>query len=159
TAFSPYQVLRNTTEKPLDVSLQVNYMTGMQGSTPVTKNLPTQHLAPSESRQLDLQGPLTTAGLKNFNGSINLLVSFTGKEGDLVLASGSVDQTGTYVFEVEPQGVASSRSKYANYWGVANGNDTMYSLWNPSDTAEDIVATFYYGDGSGKYTLPVHLAP
>ena len=81
------------------------------------------------------------------------------KEGDLVLASGSVDQTGTYVFEVEPQGVASSRSKYANYWGVANGNDTMYSLWNPSDTAEDIVATFYYGDGSGKYTLPVHLAP
>lgn len=159
TAFSPYLALRNTTEKPLDVSLQVNYMTGMQGSMPVTKSLPTQHLAPFEAKQLDLQGPLTAAGLKNFNGSINLSASFTGKAGDLVLATGSVDQTGTYVFEVEPQGVGSSRSKYSNYWGVANGNDTMYSLWNPTDTPQDIAATFYYGDGSGKYILPVHLEP
>ena len=108
---------------------------------------------------MDLQGPLTAAGLKNFNGSINLSASFTGKAGDLVLATGSVDQTGTYVFEVEPQGVGSSRSKYSNYWGVANGNDTMYSLWNPTDKAQDIAATFYYGDGSGKYILPVHLDP
>src|SRR5947207_2338098 len=157
TAFSPYQVLLNTTEKPLDVSLQVNYMTGMQGSTPVTKNLPSQHLAPSEARLLDLQGPFTAAGLKNFNGSINLLVSFTGKGGDLVLASGSVDQTGTYVFEVEPQGIGPSHSKYTNYWGVSSGNDTMFTLWNPTDKAQDILATFYYADGSGKYTLPVHL--
>lgn len=159
TSFTPYLALRNTTEKPLDVSLQVNYMTGMQGSMPVTKTLPTQHLASFESRHTDLQGPLTAAGLKNFNGSINLSASFTGKAGDLVLATGSVDQTGTYVFEVEPQGVGSSRSKYSNYWGVTNGNDTMYSLWNPTDTPQDIAATFYYGDGSGKYILPVHLEP
>jgi len=159
TTFSPYLAIRNTTEKPLDVALQVNYMTGMgaQGSMPVTKSLPAQHTAPFEAKYLDLQGPLDAAGLKNFNGSINLSVSFMGKGGDLVFASGSVDQTGTYVFEVESQGVASSRSKYSNYWGVANGNDTMYSLWNPTDQAEDILATFYYGNGSGKYTLLVHL--
>lgn len=159
TTFSPYLALRNTTEKPLDVALQVNYMMGMNGSAPVTGSLLTQHLAPFAARQLDLQGALTAAGLKNFNGSINLSASFTGNAGDLVLATGSVDQTGTYVFEVTPQGVSSARSKDSNYWGVANGSDAMYSLWNPTDAAQDIVATFYYGDGSGKYTLPVHLEP
>lgn len=161
TMFSPYLALRNATEKPLDVALQVNYMTGMgaEGSMPVTKNLPALHLAPFEARQLDLHGPLTAAGLKSFSGSINLSASFTGKTGDLVLATGSADQTGTYVFEVEPQGAGSSRSKYSNYWGVTNGNDTMYSLWNPTDTPQDIAATFYYGDGSGKYVLPIRLEP
>src|SRR6266851_7032052 len=159
TAFSVYLSLRNTTEKPLDVALQLNYMSGtsMRGSAPVARNLPIQHLAPLEARQVDLQGPLNAVGLKNFSGSINLSTSFTGKAGDLVLATGSVDQTGTYVFEVEPQGIGTSRSKFANYWGVANGNDTMFSLWNPTDTPQDIVATFYCGNGSGKYTVPVHL--
>src|SRR6266436_6234567 len=42
-------------------------------------------------------------------------------------------------------------------WGVAHGNDTMFSLWNPTDTPQDIVATLYYGNASGKYTVPVHL--
>src|SRR5216684_3260778 len=146
TAFSVYLSLRNTTEKPLDVALQLNYMsgTGMRGSAPVARNLPMQHLAPLEARQVDLQGPLNAVGLKNFSGSINLSTSFTGKAGDLVLATGSVDQTGTYVFEVEPESVGSFRSKNANYWGVANGNDTMFSLWNPTGAAQDILVTFYY---------------
>ncbi len=172
TTFSPYLVLRNTTEKPLDVGLQLNYMMNTNGGAPVTRNLRAQHLAPFEARQVDMQAALNSAGLvvnchpersegsaSCFGGSINLSLSFTGKGGDLVLASGSVDQTGTYVFEVEPQGVGSSRSKYTNYWGVANGNDTMLSLFNPTNAAQDILATFYYGDGSGKYTLPVHLEP
>ncbi len=106
-----------------------------------------------------MQTALNSLGLKSFNGSINLSTSFTGKAGDVVLATGSVDQTGTYVFEVEPQGVGASRSKFANYWGVSNGNDTMFTLWNPTSAAQDILVTFYYADGSGKYDLPVHLGP
>jgi len=159
TAFSVYLSLRNTTEKPLDVALQLNYMSGMgmQVSAAVTRNLPAQHLAPFEARQVDLEGALNATGLKNVNGSINLSTSFTGKAGDLVLATGSVDQTGSYVFEVEPQGVGTSNSKFANYWGVANGNDTMFTVWNPTGAPQDIVATFYYGNGSGKYTIPIHL--
>ena len=156
TTFSPYLVLRNATEKPLDVGLQLNYMMGMEGSAPVTRNLPAQHLAPFEARQVDMQSALNAVGLKNFSGSINLSVSFTGKAGDLVVASGSVDQTGTYVFEVDPQGIGPSGSKYTNYWSAANGNDTMLSIWNPTNTVQEIVATFYYGDG-GVYKLPVHL--
>src|SRR4029077_3243878 len=104
-----------------------------------------------------MQAVLTSAGLKSFNGSINLSTSFVGKDGDLVLASGSVDQTGSYVFEVGAQGVGRSQSKFANYWGVANGNDTMFSLWNPTGAGQDIAVTFYYGDGSGQYVLPLHL--
>lgn len=166
TTFGLYLVLRNTTEKPLDVGLQLNYMKGMGGSSmsmnssaPVTRSLPPQHLAPGEAKQVNMQAALTSDGLNNFNGSVNLSAAFTGNASDLLIASGSVDKTGTYVFEVEPQGVGSSRSKYSNYWGVANGNDTMYSLWNPTDTPQDIAATFYYDDGSGKYVLPIHLEP
>ena len=161
TTFSVYLSLRNTTEKPLDVALQLNCMSGMgmEGSMPLTRSLPAQHLAPFEARQVDLQGALNAAGLRDFSGSINLSTSFMGRGGDLVVASGSVDQTGTYVFEGEPQGISTSRSKYTNYWGVSNGNDTMFSLYNPTNTAQDILATFYYGDGSGKYVLPVHLEP
>ncbi len=161
TTFSAYMSLLNTTERPLDIALQLNYMpgTGMPGGAPVTRNLPAQHLAPFEAKQVELQGALNAAGLKNFNGSINLSTSFTGRGGDLILATGSVDQTGTYVFEVGAQGIGPSQSKFANYWGVANGNDTMFTLWNPTASAQDILATFYYGDGSGKYALPVHLDP
>ena len=133
-------------------------MMGMDGSAPVTRKLPSQHLGPFESRQVEMQSALNSVGLKSFNGSINLSASFTGKVGDLVLATGSVDQTGTYVFEVEPEAVGTFRSKDANYWGVANGNDTMFTLWNPTNAAQDVLVTFHYGDGSGQYKLPVHLA-
>ncbi len=84
--------------------------------------------------------------------------SFTGHAGDLIIATGSVDNTGTYVFEVEPEGVSPTDSKQVAYWTTANGFDTMYSLWNPTAQAEDLTVTFYYGDGSGSYVLPVHLA-
>ena len=33
----------------------------------------------------------------------------------------------------------------------------MYSLFNPTDRAQDFIATIYYGDGSGSYQMPVHL--
>ena len=85
TTFSIYLSLRNATERPLDVPLQLNYTPemGMGGAVPVTRNLPTEHLAPFEAKQVDLQGPLNAAELKNFNGSINLSTSFTGHAGIL----------------------------------------------------------------------------
>lgn len=76
----------------------------------------------------------------------------------MIVASGSVDESGTYVFEVEPQGVAKTNSKQAQYWIAAGGFDTMYSIWNPTDQPQDLTITLYYADGSGHYTLPVHLA-
>ncbi len=154
TRFEPYAVLRNTTANPLTVSLSLNFMAG---AAPASYPLPNQALQPFETRSVDLVSLLASLGLGNLSGSVNLAVSFTGQAGDLVLATGSVDNTGTYVFEVEPQGVGKSLSKQAAYWTVANGFDTMFSLWNPTDQAQDLVATFYYADGSGSYALPVHL--
>jgi hypothetical protein len=157
--FAPYLALRNTTVEPIEVALQLNYMAGTEGSPPVNQNLPTLRLHPFEAEQADLKSMLDAAGLRAFNGMINLSISFTGHAGDLVLASGSVDQTGTYVFEVDPQGMGSSIGKITGYWSHTDGNDTMFSLWNPSDAPDDIVAAIYYGDGSATYQLPVHLAP
>ena len=156
TTFTPYLSIRNATAAPLDVVVALDYM---NGSTPVNRKLPPQHLRPFEARNVDLQPMLHAAGLKDFNGNINLSFSYTGHGGDLILANGSVDQTGTYVFEVRPQGIGESIGRISGYWSVDNGNDAMFSIWNPTDAPQDITATLYYGDGSGQYHLPIHLAP
>jgi hypothetical protein len=70
---------------------------------------------------------------------------------------GSVDQTENYVFAAEPQGVGRSFGKASHYWISANDFDTMYTLFNSTDRAQDFIATIYYGDGSGSYQMPVHL--
>lgn len=156
TTFQPYAVVRNTTTSPLTLTAQINYM-GSAG--PVTVNAPPQQLAPLETRQIGLSAILASQGLRNFNGMLNLTFSFNGHPSDAQVATGSVDQTGTYVFEVEPEGLGPGPSKIGGYWNVANGYDTMLNYWNPSSSAEDVVATIYYGDGSGQYQIPLHLAP
>lgn len=35
----------------------------------------------------------------------------------------------------------------------------MVSVWNSSESAEDVNVTLYYANGSGHYTLPIHLDP
>ncbi len=154
THFEPYAVLRNTTAEPLDVSVGLNFMAG---GAPSTLNPAPFRLKPFETMHVELKHVIASLGLERFSGSINLEVSFTGHGGDLVLATGSVDQTGTYVFEVLPEAVGKSFGKQDALWTVASGFDTMYTLWNPTDRGQDFVATFFYGDGSGKYELPIHL--
>jgi len=154
TRFSPYAMLRNCTSSTLAVSGRLNYMAS---GRPVSLPLPTQQLRPFETREVNFNDIFDSLGLDGFSGDVNLGLSFTGHAGDLVFATGSVDQTGTYVFQVEPQGVGKSMSKETGYWTVANGFDTMFSLWNPTSQAQDFMVVFLYGDGSGKYTLPIHL--
>lgn len=153
--FTPYLVLRNTTGEALPVRVHISYMTN---GAPVSQAAPPIVLAPFESRQVDMKPILAALGLASFNGNLNLRISSKGHAGDLVTATGSVDQTGTYVFEVEPKGIGKSLSQISALWTTANGFDTMYNLLNPTDKSEDLVAIFYYGDGSGSYKLPIHLA-
>ncbi len=115
-------------------------------------------LAAGEARQIDITGLMAALGIKDLNGSINVGVSFSGRTGDLIIANGSVDQTGTYVFEVRPQPVTSAQRRIGDHWSIANGNDTMLSLWNPTGQTEDVEVTFLYGDGSGRYVMEFHLA-
>jgi hypothetical protein len=156
TIFSTYLTLRNTSAVPIKVSQLVNYMSE---SNPVSAALPTQVLDPFESKQVDLEPGLSALGLRNFSGNLNLELSYDGRPGDLLVSAGSVDQTGTYVLEVDPQGIGATHRRIGSYWSTANGNDTKFSLWNPTNEVQDVTVTFYYGDGSGNYAMPVHLDP
>ncbi len=153
--FTPYAVLENTTPQPLTVTPALNYM---PGGSPVTLPLPVQQLQPQETRRLDLPSMLAKLGLGSFNGDANLTFSITGHGGDLVIATASVDQTGNFVFPVPAEAIGQSFGKSIGHWTVANGVDSMYSLWNPTNADQDFVVTLYYGDGSGQYVMPLHLA-
>jgi len=153
TRFAPYATLRNTAPDPLTVKLAVNYTAGPE---PVTRTLPPLRLAPFETRHFTSE-LFETHGLRGLSGMINVSASFEGRPGDLLLATGSTDQSGTYVFAVEPQGVGRSLSKEGHYWKVADGFDTMFTLWNPTDRAQDFVATFFFGSQGAQYKLPVTL--
>jgi hypothetical protein len=128
----------------------------MTGAQPVTGALPAGALAPFETRYLTSE-LLQAAGLRDFSGMINLSVSFEGRGDDLVMATGSTEQSGTYVFVVEPQGLGRSFSKEGHYWKFADGFDTMFTLWNPTDKQQDFLVTFFFGSDGGQYKLPVTL--
>jgi hypothetical protein len=106
---------------------------------------------------LDVMSLISAAGLKNFNGNVNLAFDVQGKEGGLLLEAGSVDQTNNYVFEVMPRGIAESASKSIGRWSTANGDDTMVTVWNPADEAQDFVFRLVFS--GGHYLLPMHFAP
>lgn len=151
STFSPYAAIRNPTNHPLDAA-PVLYL--MAGSTVKKLSLPAQHLAAGEAKQLPLLQPLS-----NFNGLATLVMSYVGNAHDLLIATGSVDQTATFVFTVAPALVTESWAKYDPYWNVTDGFDAMMSVFNPGGTPEDIVANLTYVGGSGHYAVPLHLVP
>ncbi len=61
------------------------------------------------------------------------------------------------MFAVQPEAAKKSSGKEIAFWSVADGSDTMISLWNPLNAAQDMAFTFHYADGSGEYRLPIHL--
>ncbi|MGH9682811.1 MAG: hypothetical protein ACRD4S_04270 [Candidatus Acidiferrales bacterium] len=151
TNFTVYAVLRNAADRAIAVKPALYLMAGSQMSK---ISLPDERLAAGESRQLSLGRVLS-----NFSGMATLVLSYVGRPHDILLATGSVDQTGTYVFEVIPDTAAESWAKDVPYWSVADGNDTMISVFNSGDKPEDIVATLTYRGSTGHYSLPLHLMP
>jgi len=95
--------------------------------------LPQVALAPHQTLKLALPELLSAAGLKNFQGNFNLVFDTNGPQGALLMASGSVDQSNTYVFEVVPRGIGESASRGLQYWSTANGDDTMVTVCLESD--------------------------
>jgi hypothetical protein len=139
---------------PLSITPTVWYM---QGGTARSVDLAKFDLLPSETRPLDVISLLSASGLKNYSGSFNLVFDTNGKPGSLLLASGSVDQTNTYVFEAMPHFIAEGGGKSMQYWSIGNGDDTMVTVWNPADEGQDFVITLFYT--GGKYAKPLHLEP
>lgn len=152
TKFVPYVVLRNTTGNPMQVQLTANTMSGSGG---LDVPLGSIALDPHSTRQIDMSSLLGSVGLDSYNGYINLRTSFSGSPTDLLQESGSIDQTLNYVFEVPPRLEESSSGRTYNYWNTNGDTDTMFTLWNYSNDAEDLVLTFQHQEG--KYEMPVHL--
>lgn len=153
TTFTPYSVLRNISTNPMSVTPTLWWM---QAGVAAFAPLPQITLPPFETRSLDMPVLLAMAGLKNYNGSVNLVFDYKGRSG-LLFAAGSVDQTNTYVFEVSPRGIVNSAGRSISYWSTANGDDTMITVWNPADEAQDF--SFRLDFSGGHYWLPIHLQP
>jgi hypothetical protein len=156
TTFRPYTVVRNISNRPAVITPNLWWM---MGGAPGNAVLPQITVAPYQSVNLDLLSFLTEAGLKNFNGSVNLVLDVTASapRGAVLISSGSVDEKNTYVFQVFPESTKQSIGKNLSYWSTANGDDTMVTLWNPADEAQDFVFTLFYS--GGHYLHPLHLEP
>ena len=152
TIFSPYEVLRNVSDRPISITPKVFWM---QAGAAKAAALPSLTIAPNASYNLATASLLQSAGLQTFNGNLNLILDFQGPRYGLLAASGSVDQKNTYVFEVALAAVKESTSKSLSYWSTANGDDTMLTIWNPADEAQNFVVTFSYVGGT--YDLSLHL--
>lgn len=152
TTFTPYSVLRNISDSPVTVTPTIWWMATGSARSAVLQALT---LRPNDSHSLNVMSLISAAGLKNFNGDVNLVFDVQGKDGGLLLAAGSADQSNTYVFEVNPRGIFESGSKSLGYWSTANGDDTMVTVWNPADEAQDFV--FRLSFSGGHYLFQIHL--
>jgi hypothetical protein len=156
TTFKPYAVVRNISNQPAVITPNLWWM---MGGAPGNATLPQIMVAPYQSLNLDLSSFLTHAGLKNFNGSVNLVLDVTASapRGAVLVSSGSVDAKNTYVFQVFPESTKQSMAKNLSYWSTSNGDDTMVTVWNPADEPQDFVFTLFYS--GGHYLHPLHLEP
>jgi len=86
---------------------------------------------------------------------VNLVLDAQGPSGGLAMASGSVDQKNTYVFGAIPHGIQESVAKNISYWSTSNGDDTMVTLWNPADEAQDLLFTLFFSGGHYGFSIPL----
>ena len=152
TQFGGYLALRNIAERPILIIPMLYYMDGEQ----VRKNpLRPVVLAAQEARFLDPGDFSKELGLPAFSGVVSLVFSYQGNASDIIIANGSIDQTKTYVSEVEPRTVGNTEAIVLKDWDVSNGNDTMINLLNVEENERDLSVIFFF-DG-GRYKFPVHL--
>ena len=154
TAFFPYTYLRNASSSPLKVDPALYYTLAGGGGQRVA--LPSLTIGAGSTVQVPVD--FGSIGLGSFNGLITESFSAMSNPGDLIVATGSTDQTANYVFEVLPQLVVTTKSQQDHFWRVGGGYDTMITLWNSGTAPEDLLVTFSFARGNGQYKLPVHLA-
>ena len=154
TVFTPFSVVRNVSSDPVALTPELFWM---QAGAMHRQALPAFTISAGQSSMMNVPSLLQQAGLTDYNGVLNLTFKTASSPQALILTSGSVDNTGTYVFQVIPHEVRESMSKTITYWSTGNGNDTMVTVWNPADEAQDYNFTLQYKDGA--YVLPLHLAP
>jgi hypothetical protein len=153
TRFTPYAVIQNTSASPIAIRLEANYGSA-SGRSDV--QLGSVTLGPLAVRQLDLTAMLAQVGLNRLNGYLNLRSSFQGHISDILIETGSVDNSMSYVFKVPPSLEGPTHSRNLTYWGTAGDMDTMVTFWNYTSEDEDVLFTLFYQKGQHK--IPIHLA-
>jgi hypothetical protein len=123
TTFTPYSILRNVSEEPIRVAPTLYWM---EGAAVHSASLAPLTLLPHQTQSLSVVSLASAAGLKNFNGTVNLILDTQGKTGGILLSAGSVDQKNTYVFQVRPHGIGESAAQSLSYWSTRNGDDTIW---------------------------------
>ncbi len=154
TTFTPYSILRNISAAPIAITPTLWWM---ERSEAHRNQLPTFQISPGRTKVLDVPSLISLAGLRNFNGNVSLEFNALGPADGLLMAAGSVDQKNTYVFEVRPSRIEESQARSLSYWDTVNGDDTMVTVWNPADEAQEFV--FRLSFSGGHYLLPLHLGP
>jgi len=152
TVFTPYSVVRNIGDQPILITPTLWWM---EAGAARSAQLPLWTVPPHATQSLPLASLMSQTALKNFNGSFNLILASDAPPGSFLLASGSVDRSNTYAFEVIPQGIGESIAKSLSYWSTANGDDTMVTLWNPADEAQNLVFTLFFAGGFYRYPVPL----
>jgi hypothetical protein len=154
TIFTPYSVIRNVSNQVVTATPTIWWMAGGAARSAA---LPQITLSAHQTFSLNMPAMLANAGLKDYNGSLNMTLDTKAPQGGLVFAGGSVDQKNTYVFEVLPSGFGESSAKTISNWSTGNGDDTMVTVWNPADEAQDFTFTLFYV--GGQYLHSIHLEP
>jgi hypothetical protein len=91
--------------------------------------------------------------------SLNFVYSFSGSLDGILVATGSVDQTGNYVFAVEPHGVGQHGGVSSVYWAYGGGLDTMYTVWNALSIVQQVQLLLVGDNGVLLCSIPIRLAP
>jgi hypothetical protein len=99
----------------------------MEAGTARSAQLPLWTVPPHATQSLPLPSLMSQTALKNFNGSFNLILATDAPPGSFLLAA----------------------------WSTANGDDTMVTLWNPADEAQNLVFTLFFAGGSYRYPVPL----
>jgi len=152
TVFTPFSVARNVSSQPVSITPTLYWM---QSGKAHSARLHPFTLVPFETQSIDVASLLSDASVRVVNGSVNLILEAQGQPRSLLMASGSVDQKNTYVFQVLPHGVQESAAKTISYWSTGKGDDTMVTVWNPADESQDYRFTLFFA--GGQYALPIHL--
>ncbi|KAA6462098.1 hypothetical protein DYQ86_10795 [Acidobacteria bacterium AB60] len=150
--FRPWLKLRNVSSSPRLVTVTGTYMSGFNSTSVPIAQLSLGSMA---SADVDVEGVIHALNLPPLVMELNLAVSYQGLSSDLIVSSGSVDDAGSYVFEVPTGVVSPGVSKDICYWKAGDGIDTMISVWNHDAAAQDYFLVLHFDGGSFKY--PIHL--
>ena len=150
--FRPWLTLRNVSSEAKDIKVAANYQMGPHS---VDAQLTELTLHPLETVTVPVEDHIHLLNLLPAIMEINLSVSYEGVPSDVIISSGSVDDAGSYVFEVPPSLVGVGVSKDICFWKSGDGLDTMVSIWNHAGEPENLDLKLQFDGGS--YRVPVRL--